>query len=181
MIILKSQNDVYFSDFKALLPQLNLLPVTLPLKFDVFKNQFNVVSDSDQTISNENALLKPFNHKKILVVEDNKVNQQVIMIMLRHLGLNAEVACDGLEAVEALQNKYYDLILMDWQMPRMDGLEATRRIRALSFETKPIIIAVTANAMSGDIEKCLEAGMDDYLSKPIRREKLSTTLGKWLV
>ncbi|MFT5760601.1 MAG: signal transduction histidine kinase/BarA-like signal transduction histidine kinase [Alteromonadaceae bacterium] len=181
MIILKSQNDVYFSDFKALLPQLNLLPVTLPLKFDVFKNQFNVVSDSDQTISNENVLLKPFNHKKILVVEDNKVNQQVIMIMLRHLGLNAEVACDGLEAVEALQNKYYDLILMDWQMPRMDGLEATRRIRALSFETKPIIIAVTANAMSGDIEKCLEAGMDDYLSKPIRREKLSTTLGKWLV
>jgi CheY-like chemotaxis protein len=115
------------------------------------------------------------------VVEDNKINQQVIVIMLRHLGLNADVANDGVEAVEALQAKNYDLILMDWQMPRMDGLEATRRIRSLSFEAKPIIIAVTANAMSGDIDKCIEAGMDDYLSKPIRREKLALTLEKWLV
>jgi CheY-like chemotaxis protein len=125
--------------------------------------------------------LAPLNQKKVLVVEDNLVNQQVLMIMLRHLGFNAEVVNDGLEAVEALQSKYYDLILMDWKMPRMDGLEATQRIRALSFETKPIIIAVTANAMSGDIKTCLDAGMDDYLSKPIRREKLAITLEKWLM
>jgi len=181
MIILKSQNDAAWNDLTVKLPQLNILPVTLPLKFDVFNKQFNLDADIEQPTVHENMPLSPFKHKKVLVVEDNKVNQQVLMIMLRHLGLNAEVVSDGLEAVEALQDRYYDLILMDWQMPRMDGLEATRRIRALCFETKPVIIAVTANAMSGDIEKCLEAGMDDYLSKPIRREKLAVTLEKWLV
>jgi signal transduction histidine kinase/BarA-like signal transduction histidine kinase len=180
MIVLKSQNDAYIKNFKKVLPKLNILSVTLPLKFDVFKKQFDLDTKSEETVKNNNSSLSPFNHKKVLVVEDNKVNQQVIMIMLRHLGLNAEVVNDGIEAVEALQNKFYDLVLMDWQMPRMDGLEATRRIRALSFEKKPIIIAVTANAMSGDIEKCIDAGMDDYLSKPIRREKLATTLEKWL-
>jgi len=180
MIVLKSQNDNSWSDLKIKVPQLNILPVTLPLKLDVFNKQLNMDSDVELKTSNETVSLSPLNHKKVLVVEDNKVNQQVIIIMLRHLGLNAEVVNDGIEAVEALQNKYYDLILMDWQMPRMDGLEATRRIRALSFDTKPVIIAVTANAMSGDIEKCLEAGMDDYLSKPIRREKLASTLEKWL-
>jgi len=181
MIVLKSQNDDSWSDLKIKVPQLNILPITLPLKLDVFNKQLNIDSGEELKNSNEPVSLSPLNHKKVLVVEDNKVNQQVIIIMLRHLGLNAEVVSDGIEAVEALQNKYYDLILMDWQMPRMDGLEATRRIRALNFHTKPVIIAVTANAMSGDIEKCLEAGMDDYLSKPIRREKLASTLEKWLV
>ncbi|MFT7186021.1 MAG: signal transduction histidine kinase [Pseudohongiellaceae bacterium] len=181
MIILTSQNDTSWSDLKETLPQLKVLPVTLPLKFDVFYQQFNQDSVVELAGSNETMRLAPLNQKKVLVVEDNLVNQQVLMIMLRHLGFNAEVVNDGLEAVEALQSKYYDLILMDWKMPRMDGLEATQRIRALSFETKPIIIAVTANAMSGDIKTCLDAGMDDYLSKPIRREKLAITLEKWLM
>jgi len=181
MIVLKSQNDASWDDLKLMAPQLNILPVTLPLKFDVFNKQFNQNIYDEPIASSESTSLSSFNYKNILVVEDNKVNQQVIMIMLRHLGLNADVVNDGIEAVEALQAKNYDLILMDWQMPRMDGLEATRRIRALSFETKPIIVAVTANAMSGDIDKCMEAGMDDYLSKPIRREKLASTLEKWLV
>ena len=181
IIVLKSQNDDSWNDLKVMVPELNILPITLPLKFDAFNKLLNLDIYVEPATSSENVLLSTFNYKKILVVEDNKVNQQVIVIMLRHLGLNADVVNDGIEAVEALQIKNYDLILMDWQMPRMDGLEATRRIRALSFETKPVIIAVTANAMSGDIDKCLEAGMDDYLSKPIRREKLALTLEKWLV
>jgi len=180
MIILKPQNDRLWEDLKVLAPHLTVLPLTLPLKFDALKKQLSANSSVDEVKPVSNASLEPFSKKRLLVVEDNKVNQQVIIIMLRHLGLSADVANDGVEAVEALQNKDYDLILMDWQMPRMDGLEATRRIRALSFKVKPIIIAVTANAMSGDIDKCIEAGMDDYLSKPIRRDKIESTLRKWL-
>ncbi|WP_156499414.1 response regulator, partial [Oleiphilus sp. HI0061] len=119
-------------------------------------------------------------HSKILVVEDNKVNQQVLMIMLDYLNLKADIANDGVEALEAVQKSHYDLILMDWQMPRMDGLEATRNIRAIQGLVQPAIIAVTANAMSGDIEKCIEAGMDDYLSKPVEKDKLEQTIRRWL-
>mgnify|MGYP000264598748 FL=1 len=181
MIILKAQNDQFWEDLKALVPSLNILPLTLPLKFDALKAKFRPNKPKEKIKTVENASLEPFNHKRLLVVEDNKVNQQVIMIMLRHLGLNADVANDGVEAVEAVQKKDYDLVLMDWQMPRMDGLEATRRIRASRSDSKPIIIAVTANAMSGDLDKCMEAGMDDYLSKPIRRDKIELTLRKWLL
>lgn len=119
-------------------------------------------------------------HSKILVVEDNKVNQQVLMIMLDYLNLKADIANDGVEALEAVQKSHYDLILMDWQMPRMDGLEATRNIRAIQGLVQPAIIAVTANAMSGDIEKCIEAGMDDYLSKPVEKDKLEQAIRRWL-
>ena len=114
------------------------------------------------------------------MIEDNKVNQQILMIMLKNLGLDAEIANDGVEGIEAVSNKDYDLILMDWQMPRMDGLEATRKIRAMKGLDGPVIIAVTANAMSGDVERCLDAGMDDYLSKPVQKETLENMLRKWL-
>lgn len=181
MIILKSPNDASWSDLKVLAPELNILTITSPLKFDVFSKLLNLDSNIEPAASGEKVLLSSFNYKKILVVEDNIVNQQIIVIMLRHMGLNADVVNDGIEAVEALQTKTYDLILMDWQMPRMDGLEATRCIRALSFERKPVIVAVTANAMMGDVDKCIAAGMDDYISKPIRRNKLALTLEKWLL
>lgn len=102
------------------------------------------------------------------------------MIMLDYLNLKADIANDGVEALEAVQKSHYDLILMDWQMPRMDGLEATRNIRAIQGLVQPAIIAVTANAMSGDIEKCIEAGMDDYLSKPVEKDKLEQTIRRWL-
>ncbi len=97
-----------------------------------------------------------------------------------YFGLSADIVNDGVEALETVQKKHYDLVLMDWQMPRMDGLEATRNIGSLEGLTQPLIIAVTAKAMSGDIDKCLEVGMDDYLSKPVEKDKLEHAIRKWL-
>lgn len=115
---------------------------------------------------------------KILLVEDNRLNQKVAQQMLKRLGYEVEVVNNGKAAIAALENQNYDLVLMDVQMPEMDGLETTREIRR-RFETfrQPRIIAMTANAMSGDREICLEAGMDDYLSKPLRLEMIRKLLG----
>jgi CheY-like chemotaxis protein len=112
----------------------------------------------------------------ILLVEDNVVNRQVALSMLERLGYRADSVGDGLEALEAFEGRDYDVILMDLQMPRMDGLEATRRIRLRRDRPQPVIIAVTAHAMLGDRERCLAAGMDDYLSKPIQIEYLQAAL-----
>jgi signal transduction histidine kinase len=112
---------------------------------------------------------------RVLVAEDNPVNQLVVMHMLRRLGVTADLAEDGEAAVTAVQRTPYDIVLMDVQMPNVDGLTATRRIRAASVP-QPRIIAMTANAMSGDREVCLEAGMDDYLSKPINVDALRVAL-----
>mgnify|MGYP001809750808 CR=1 FL=1 len=117
---------------------------------------------------------------RVLVVEDNPINQQVAVGLLAKLGHRADVADDGREAVSLVERGDYDLILMDMQMPHMDGLSATKAIRALaSDKSQVIIIAMTANAMEGDREACLAAGMDDYLAKPIDRHRLATTLDRW--
>ena len=109
----------------------------------------------------------------ILLAEDNTVNQKVALRMLERMGFSADLAKNGIEVLEALERSTYDVILMDMQMPDMDGLEATRRIVATYPEgQRPYIIALTANAMQGDRERCIEAGMDDYISKPIRLEDL---------
>jgi GAF domain-containing protein/CheY-like chemotaxis protein len=115
---------------------------------------------------------------KILLAEDNAVNQKLALRILEQMGYRADVASNGLEAVESIQRQSYDVILMDVQMPEMDGLEATRRIRALDGGAQPHIIAMTANAMEGDREMCLAAGMDDYISKPIRINELVEALSK---
>lgn len=112
---------------------------------------------------------------EILVAEDNPVNQMVIIMILKKLGYKADVVLNGEQALEALRNKPYQLILMDVQMPEMDGLEATRRIRQL-FDEQPIIVALTANAMQEDREECLRAGMNEYISKPIEIDKLTVVL-----
>ncbi len=120
---------------------------------------------------------------RILVAEDNPTNQQVALSILKHLGLRADAVANGADALEALGTHTYDLVLMDVQMPVMDGIEATRRIRsAESAAGKPRlpVIAMTANAMLGDRSKCLEAGMDDYLSKPVSPQMFATALDKWL-
>ncbi len=113
----------------------------------------------------------------ILIAEDNPVNQKLSTRVLSKLGYQADVATNGKEAVEAFIDKKYDLILMDVQMPEMDGLEATRKIRALSGK-QPLIIAMTANAMQGDREMCLQAGMNDYISKPVNLDELVSVLEK---
>jgi CheY-like chemotaxis protein len=113
----------------------------------------------------------------ILLAEDNAVNQKVALRILERLGYRADVASDGVEVLAALRRQKYDAILMDVQMPEMDGLEATRRIRQeIAAEQQPYIIAMTANAMTSDRVTCLEAGMDDYMSKPVRVEELVNAL-----
>ena len=121
---------------------------------------------------------------QILIAEDNLVNQHVINQMLKKLGYAADIVNNGLEAVEAIRSKVYNLVLMDMQMPELDGLEATERIRhnnkTLGIAEKvPVIIALTANIMPGDQERCLAAGMNDYLSKPLKTAELMEMLKKW--
>jgi signal transduction histidine kinase/CheY-like chemotaxis protein len=114
---------------------------------------------------------------RILLAEDNEVNRKVALLMLERLGNKADVAIDGIEVLEALRRQIYDLVLMDIQMPRMDGLETTRRIREEQpAGRRPRIVAMTANALLGDREACLAAGMDDYLSKPMRLDDLRGAL-----
>ena len=108
---------------------------------------------------------------KILMAEDNSINQRVGKLILQRAGYAIDLVSDGNEALEAHRNNSYDLILMDCQMPTMDGFEATRHIRSISAR-QPVIIAVTANALVGERERCLAAGMDDYLSKPFQAEQL---------
>ena len=110
---------------------------------------------------------------RILLAEDNVVNQKLALRLLQQMGYRADVASNGAEAVQSVERQPYDLVLMDVQMPELDGLEATRRITARwQADQRPRIVAMTANAMAGDRELCLQAGMDDYLSKPIRRDRL---------
>ena len=111
---------------------------------------------------------------RLLLAEDNVVNQKVTLALLHKLGFRADLAANGLEVLAAVERQSYDVILMDVQMPKMDGLEAARRLGQTRTDSapRPWIIAVTANAMQGDREQCLAAGMDDYISKPIKSADL---------
>jgi two-component system sensor histidine kinase/response regulator len=122
-----------------------------------------------------------FESMRILLVEDNPINQKTAAAMLRKAGFPVDVADDGLRALQAFDRGRYDIILMDIQMPEMDGYETTRAIRRREGSDRhSVIIAMTAHAMKGDRERCLEAGMDDYLAKPINPDDVLRVIGKWL-
>ncbi len=116
---------------------------------------------------------------RILMAEDNPINQRVGKLILQKAGFKIDLVGDGNEALEAHRSNPYDIILMDCQMPTMDGFEASRQIRLLN-QPQPVIVAVTANALVGERERCLNAGMDDYLSKPFQAEQLIAVVKKWV-
>ncbi len=136
-------------------------------------------TSSSGTVSGSNVTAGKFSKQlRILVAEDNPVNQRVVVRMLEKMGHSAEIACNGQEALSTLQSSTFDLVLMDVQMPQMDGLTASRKIREEEKQTGAHIpiIAMTAHAMKGDKERCLEAGMDGYMSKPVNSQQIADTI-----
>jgi CheY-like chemotaxis protein len=120
-----------------------------------------------------------FHPLRILLAEDNVVNQKVALRILERMGYRADLAANGIEVLEAVERQTYDVVLMDVQMPEMDGLEATARIRTRWGKAdEPWIIALTANALTGDRERYLAVGMNDYVSKPVRIEDLKAVLSR---
>ena len=162
--------------------------LTKPIKpsslFDVLVSIFTgrltrVVAREDRREASFDAQMGQRRPLRLLLAEDNATNQKLALRLLARMGYHADVAANGLEVLQALDRQPYDVVLMDVQMPEMDGLEATRTLRrTLSEARQPRVIAMTANAMQGDREMCLAAGMDDYVSKPIRIEELVAALSR---
>jgi len=185
VMLLNSTGD---EDYKKH-PELFSSVINKPVRRHILKEQVvslirqngevNLISDHDhkQKLSGDFAKHYPLN---ILVAEDNVMNQKIIGKILNKLGYEPKMTSDGKEVLEEVSNKYYDMILMDVQMPEMDGLEATKMIR-VCLSDQPVIIAVTANTLQGDREECLRAGMDDYISKPVNLEALVNLLEKWAI
>jgi PAS domain S-box-containing protein len=138
-------------------------------------NQKLALSDGTEKWPQKGAIRERSKPLRILLAEDNLINQKVALKMLNKLGYSADLAENGLEVMQALESKTYDLVLMDIQMPVMDGFEAARRIRK-QWPIGPRIVAITAYALKGDKERCMEAGMDDYISKPIQLDELQSLL-----
>jgi len=139
------------------------------------QNQYNIMTNDTIQSAKKNQL-------KILLAEDNETNQIVALSIIKKLGYHADAVANGNEVIEVLKRKTYDLILMDCHMPEVDGYETSKRIRAsnnLACASDIPIIALTANAMKGDREECMEAGMDDYIAKPITPSKMAEVLSKW--
>jgi PAS domain S-box-containing protein len=159
--------------------------LTKPIKasqlFDALIGVFGRRAEETSAIPSDEAqeAVKDRPSLRILIAEDNEVNQKLTLLLLEKIGYGADLAANGLEALEALRRERYDVILMDVEMPVMDGLEASRSIHSEWPENeRPRIIAMTANAMQGDRETCLAAGMDDYLSKPIHGDELAAILAR---
>jgi CheY-like chemotaxis protein/HPt (histidine-containing phosphotransfer) domain-containing protein len=169
-----------------------LCHLTKPARqFELYECISNVMQNTPELLPSENSQPKKYTSRnseqlagKVLLVEDNAVNLEVAQCMLVDTGCQVSCAANGQEALELLKENQFDLVLMDCQMPVMDGFEATRIIRELEsrrvLQNTTPVIALTANAMAGDRERCLEAGMNDYLSKPLAQTELNGILSKWL-
>jgi len=147
-----------------------------------FEDQFDLNNYETEVKSPyDDQLKEKRNNYKVLIAEDNVVNQKIVFRILTELGFQTEAVCNGKEAIEKIKNGNFDAVLMDVQMPVMDGLDATRIIRELQNSNRNIpIIALTAHALRGDKEKCLEAGMNDYITKPVNANALSKVLDSWV-
>ena len=147
---------------------------------NIFLQHSNVKEKSNNAQSNEQSKLSEQYPFKILIVEDHLINQKLVAFILKKQGYQPDAVSNGLEAIDAVQRRDYDLVFMDVQMPILDGLEATRRInKILPSGKRPVIIAMTANALADDKRICLEAGMDDYISKPLRDGIVGEMIKKW--
>ncbi|MBC7915925.1 MAG: response regulator, partial [Pyrinomonadaceae bacterium] len=178
IILLSSIGDETRKKYSDLFSSIITKPVKQQQLLKVIQLAFNTFKPAAPEAKTANILHDKFaeeNPLKILVAEDNLINQKLIIRVLNKLGYSPELACNGLEAVQALEKNFFEVVLMDVQMPEMDGLEATRQIRKV-FERQPVIVAMTANAMVEDKDACLLAGMNHYISKPIAIEELLKVL-----
>ena len=175
--LLERSEDVGISDVLV-------KPVTPSVLFDTVMRLLGAELDEFPPLPPSGRALQadttPLQGARALLVEDNEINQEVAIELLRELGLWVDLAPDGAVALERVQQNAYDVVLMDMQMPVMDGLTATRAIRQLSWLQELPILAMTANAMTGDRERCLEAGMNDYIAKPIDPQDLAAQLLRWV-
>ena len=156
-------------------------PVRYQKLYDAILNQFRHIGEGAGNKVTLNQVSENFSKRyplRILVAEDNPVNQKWIKKILNKIGYECEIAENGKVVLERVSHDHFDLILMDVQMPEMDGMEATRMIR-VCLETQPVIIAMTANVMQGDREECMQSGMNDYISKPVELNELLGMLEKW--
>lgn len=183
LILLNPLNDERYKQNAEIFNAVINKPVKRHILFD---NILSELRHSDKPGASESVTHKMTeNFSKlyplhILIAEDNPINQKWITKILTKLGYRYKMGNNGKEILEIVSNEQYDLILMDVQMPEMDGLEATRMIR-LCLEVQPVIIAMTANVMQGDREECMQAGMDDYISKPVELAQLVNMLEKWSI
>jgi signal transduction histidine kinase/DNA-binding response OmpR family regulator len=170
-------------------PELFSSVINKPIRRHILKEQaVSLIRQTSKVISisdhnNKQKLSVDFAKQfplSILIAEDNLMNQKIVGKILNKLGYEPKMTNNGKEVLEEVSNKYYDVILMDVQMPEMDGLEATKMIR-VCLSNQPVIIAMTANTLQGDREECLRAGMDDYICKPVNLEELVNLLEKWAI
>jgi len=151
----------------------SIFEITVPLIFEVFER------NDTKTPPSASLARLPLKQIKALVVDDNVVNQKVLSTILTKLGCSIDIASNGLECIERVRTSIPDIIFMDCQMPKMDGFEATRILRNDFHDVNLVIIAVTANSLSSDRERCLQVGMNDFVAKPVRLEIIKDVLDEW--